>query len=163
MFSAYTKADENFAVEYLNRQEFSLFNQLPPFEKKHAVVVARRILELGFYHPELDRIKLVKLGLLHDIGKVAERNSVFTKSLLVIIRFLFPPLYAWLADRGRTHPHLKRFYIHKHHGEVGAKLLEKIGASALFLSVVRKHDPRVDPFGPQDPIELKILQQADTY
>lgn len=162
MFSIYTKADEIFVRGYLRGEELSLFNQLPGFEKKHAVVVARKMLELALYNPELDQRKLVKLGLLHDIGKIAERNSVLTKSALVVIRFFFPGFYDWLADKGKGDPRFKRFYIHKHHGAVGAELLEKIGVSSEFLSIIKKHDPLVEPFGPEDPIELKILQQADS-
>jgi len=162
MFSAYTKADEIFVRGYLRGEELALFNQLPYFEKEHSVTVARRMLELAFYNPELDQRKLVKLGLLHDIGKVAERNSVFTKSALVIIRFFFPGLYDQLAARGRTDPRFKRFYLHKHHGAVGAEMLEKIGVSGEFLSIIKKHDPRVEPLTVEDPVELKILQEADS-
>jgi putative nucleotidyltransferase with HDIG domain len=162
MFSIYTKADEAFARSYLNIQEMALFNQLPGFEKKHAVVVARKMLDAAQRYPDLDQRKLARLGLLHDIGKVAERNSILTKSILVIVRFFLPGLYNRLADIGKEHPRFRRFYIHKHHGAVGAELLEKIGESSEILSIIKKHDPRIEPFGPEDPIELKILQEADT-
>ena len=162
MFSRYTKADEIFARSYLNIQETSLFNQLPGFEKKHAVVVARKMLESATRHRELDPRKLVRLGLLHDIGKVLERNSILTKSILVIIRFFLPGLYNRLADLGKDRPRFRRFYIHKHHGAVGAELLEKIGVSGDILSIIAKHDPRVEPFGPDMPIEQKILNEADS-
>lgn len=162
MFSVYTRADQIFVRGYLNGEELALFNQLPGFEKKHAAVVARKMLEAAADNPELDRQKLVRLGLLHDIGKISERNSVFTKSVLVVIRFLLPVLYDRLADRGKTDPRFRRFYIHKHHGAAGAEMLEKIGVSGEFLSIIKKHDPRIEPFGPEDPIELKILQQADS-
>jgi putative nucleotidyltransferase with HDIG domain len=162
MFSVYNKSDEAFARNYLRDEELALFNQLPGFEKKHAVVVARKLLELAVYNPELEQQKLVRLGLLHDIGKIAERNSVLSKSCLVILRYFFPGLYDWLAERGRTDRRWRRFYIHKHHGAVGAEMLAKIGVSGEFLSIIKKHDPRVEPFAPDDPIELKILQQADS-
>ena len=162
MFSCYTRIDESFARGSLNIDEFALFNQLPDFEKKHSVTVGRKMLELALSNPELDSRKLVKLGLLHDIGKVVEHNSILSKSVLVIIRYFLPGLYDWLADRGEKKPFLRRFYIHKHHGAVGAKLLEKIGETSEILGIIAKHDPRVEPFGPDDPIELKILQQADS-
>jgi putative nucleotidyltransferase with HDIG domain len=162
MFAVYTKADEAFTRSYLNIQEMALFNQLPGFEKKHSVVVARKMLSASSCHPNLDQRKLVRLGLLHDIGKVAERNSVITKSILVIIRFFLPQLYNHLANIGKNNPRFRRYYIHKHHGAVGAELLEKIGESSDILSIVKKHDPRIDPFKPKDPIELKILQDADS-
>lgn len=162
MFSRYEKADEAFARRYLQGEEWALFNQLPGFEKKHAVVVARKMLDLGVYNPELDQQKLVKLGLLHDVGKIAEHNSVLSKSLLVIVRYFFSGLYDWLAERGRTNKYLRRFYVHKHHGAVGAEMLARIGVSGEFLSIIKKHDPRVEPAMIDDPIELKILQQADS-
>ncbi|MFA4904805.1 MAG: HD domain-containing protein [Desulfobaccales bacterium] len=162
MTAVYGQADEAFARGYLNSAEMDLFNQLPGFEKKHAVVVARKMLELALYNPELDPQKLVKLGLLHDIGKVLERSSLVSKSLLVIIRFFLPQLYDWLAARGVKSIFLRRFFVHKHHGLVGANLLAKIGVSGEFLMIIKKHDPRVEPFAEDDPIELKILQQADS-
>lgn len=162
MFSRYSRADEAFAQGYLNIQERALFNQLPGFEKKHAVVVAKKMLEAARREPKLDERKLVRLGLLHDIGKVSERSSVITKSLLVMIRFFLPGLYDRLAEKGRDDPRFRRYYIHKHHGEIGARLLEKIGVSSEILSIIAKHDPRVEPFGPETPLEQKILNQADS-
>jgi putative nucleotidyltransferase with HDIG domain len=162
MFSRYTKTDESFVRLYLNIDEMALFSQLPSFEKKHSVVVAKKMLEASRLHPELDARKLVLIGLLHDIGKVVEKNSILTKSILVIFRFFLPRFYNYLAEAGKHNRRFRRFYIHKHHGAVGAKLLEKIGESADILSIIKKHDPRVEPFLPDDPIELKLLQQADS-
>lgn len=162
MFSKFTPADQAFARAYLNSKEIDLFNQLPGFEKKHAVVVARKMLEMAVYNRELDEKKLVLLGLLHDIGKISEKNSVLTKSIMVLIRYFFPRAYDWLAEKGKKDDRFKRFYIHKQHGAVGADLLEKIGESPNIISIVKKHDPRVEPFAPKDPIELKILQDADS-
>ena len=82
--------------------------------------------------------------------------------ILVIMRFFSPGLYDRLADGGENHPIFKRFYIHKHHGEVGARLLEKIGETSEILSIIAKHDPRHNPFGPETPIEQKILNEADS-
>ncbi|MDD4178432.1 MAG: HD domain-containing protein [Candidatus Margulisbacteria bacterium] len=162
MLASYNKADAAFANSYLNSEELALFNQLPGFEKKHAVVVAKKMLDLALYNPELDQRKLVRLGLLHDIGKVMERSTVLSKSILVIIRYFFPAFYEWLAAKGKSDPRFKKFYIHRHHGEVGADLLAKIGVSGEYFLMIKKHDPRIEPFGPDDPIELKILQDADS-
>lgn len=159
MFSRYTKADNNFARSYLNIQEMSLFNQLPGFEKKHSVIVAKKMLQKAHDDPKLDERTLVKLGLLHDIGKVVEHNSIITKSILVIIRYFFPKMYNKMAGKGKSDPRFRRYYIHKHHGVVGAELLAKIGESEAILSVISRHD--YDP-QPDDPIELKLLQQADS-
>lgn len=159
MFSRYTKADHNYARSYLNIQEMALFNQLPGFEKKHSVLVAKKLMGKAHDNPKLDERTLVKLGLLHDIGKVVEHNSIITKSVLVIIRYFFPNYYNNLADQGKNNPRFRRYYIHKHHGAVGAELLAKIGESDDILSIISRHD-----YPPQDsdPLELKLLQQADS-
>ncbi|MFH1542247.1 MAG: HDIG domain-containing metalloprotein [bacterium] len=162
MFAAYTQADAEFARKYLKIEEWALFNQLPNFEKIHSVVVARKMLDAIHGQPQYDERKIVRLGLLHDIGKVAEHNSIITKSILVAIRFVAPWLYNWLADRGENMRVLRRFWIHKHHGAVGAKMLERIGESAEILMIIAKHDPRVEEWGPELPFELKLLQEMDS-
>ena len=99
----------------------ALFNQLPGFEKKHAVAVARKMLAAVFGRPEFDERKIAKIGLLHDIGKVLEKNSIFSKSMRVILRFFFPAL-------------------HDDHGDAGARLLEKIGEPEEILSIIHHQD-----------------------
>lgn len=162
MFSQYTKADQAFARSYLTIQEMSLFNQLPGFEKKHCVVVGQKMLDASHHYPDFDQRKLVRLGLLHDIGKVMEHNSILTKSFLVIVRFFTPWLYDRIADHGKDHRIGRRFYVHKHHGAVGANLLERLGVGPEILSIIAKHDPRVCPFDEETPLEQKILNEADS-
>ena len=162
MFARYTADDEAFAKSYLSREEFALFSQLPYFEKKHGVIVAQKMLATARQYPAMDERLLARLGLLHDIGKVIEKNSVITKSLMVIIRFFIPGLYNFCAEQGKHHPFFRRFYSHKHHGMIGAQLLTKLGESSAVISIITKHDPRVEPLGPNDPVELKIMQEADS-
>lgn len=162
MFACYKKEDEKFAQHYLTIQEMSLFNQLPDFEKKHGVVVARKMLALAPKPSQLDERKLARLGLLHDIGKVMERNTITTKSLLVIIRFIWPKLYQLLAARGEHDLRWRRFYVHRHHGELGAHMLEKIGVSGDILSALAQHDPHANPLYVPRTLEEKLLGQADS-
>jgi putative nucleotidyltransferase with HDIG domain len=163
MFAVYTRSDLAFAQSYLNIQEMALFNQLPGFEKKHAVWVAKRMLNAVHGEPHFDERRIAKIGLLHDIGKVVERNSTLTKSWLVIIRFLFPAYYDHLAERGREDPRFRCYYIHKHHGAVGADLLAKIGAPESITVILKNHDPRAAEERGDFPPELQILRDADTY
>jgi len=161
MFSRYSRADEAFTRSYLNIEEMALFNQLPGFEKKHAVTVARKMLAAVFGRPEFDETKIAKLGLLHDIGKVLERNTILSKSMLVSIRFFFPAFYDRLARSGEKDLRFRRFYLHRHHGDAGARLLEKIGEPEEILSIIRQHDPRVGEPGRAEP-ELILLRDADS-
>jgi putative nucleotidyltransferase with HDIG domain len=162
MMAKYHSEDEIYTKKHLSLPEKELFDKLPEFEKKHAVVVAQKMVLASYQHPELDKNKLIKLGLLHDIGKITERNSIFAKSIFVVFRFFSPGLYDRFAKLGETNSFFKRYYVHKNHGVIGAKILETIGEEPQFLSIIKKHDPRVEPFGPEDPLELKILQDADS-
>ncbi|MFA5840272.1 MAG: HD domain-containing protein [Candidatus Margulisiibacteriota bacterium] len=163
MFSVYRKKDEEFAQKYLNIQEMALFNKLPGFEKKHSVRVAKKMLKIAHGNASYDERKLARIGLLHDIGKVVEHNSTLSKSFMVVIRYFLPKQYDRLADEGKYNLKLRRFYIHKHHGAVGAELLAKIGENSNMLTILRKHDPYVEKPNEEDPPELKILQEADAY
>jgi len=163
MFSVYLKKDAAIAQKYLTIPEMALFNKLPGFEKKHAVRVAKKMLKIVHGRADLDERKLARIGLLHDIGKVVEHNSTLRKSFMVIIRYFLPKVYNRLADEGKYNLKLRRFYIHKHHGAVGAELLAKIGETSDILTILRKHDPYVEKPTDIDPPELKILQQADQY
>jgi putative nucleotidyltransferase with HDIG domain len=159
MFSKYTRADAAFARRYLNISEMAFFNQLPNFEKRHSVVVAKKMLKAVRHDHRFNRRKLAKLGLLHDVGKVVEHNSIVTKSILVLIRYFIPALYNRLADLGEDNQRFRRYYIHKHHGAVGAKLLAKLDVSDDIISMIKKHD--LEPSS-SDPVDLKILQEADS-
>jgi hypothetical protein len=40
--------------------------------------------------------------------------------------------------------------------------LSRIGESSEILSIIARHDPRVDPLGDHTPIEQLILNEADS-
>ncbi|OGC12047.1 hypothetical protein A3K48_06190 [candidate division WOR-1 bacterium RIFOXYA12_FULL_52_29] len=162
VFSQYCKNDEKFAALYLRPQELAIFNQLPGFEKKHSVVVARKMLAMSRLHLDLDPSKMARVGLLHDIGKVLERNNVATKAVLVCLRFFLPGAYEYLAEKGRTNRLFRKIYLYKYHGELGAEMLEKIGVSGDILTAVKKHDPKNEPPAGDDPLELALLKRADS-
>lgn len=153
--------NKNFARHNLNIKESSLFFSLPEFEQKHAVVVAHKMIAEGKGLHNVDQRKLVRLGLLHDIGKSAVRMSILDKGLLVITHRLMNPLYDLLAGLGKGENSatiLRQFYVHKHHGLIGSRLLEKIGESHDIIDEVARHD---DAKASND-IYMTILGNADS-
>lgn len=161
MFAVYTPSDEKFALLYLKPKEKKLFDQLPDFEKKHSVIVARKMLALSRLHSEVEPGKLARIGLLHDIGKILEKNTIITKSWLVIIRFLLPGLYDRLAVLGEKDGRFRRFYLHKHHGAKGAELLAPLQVDDDLLSALKNHD-NDKLTASNESIEIKLLKQADS-
>lgn len=161
MSATMNEVDWHFAGRYLNIEEMALFRCLPGFEQKHCVVVAQKIEELIHGRHDVDPRKAIRLGLLHDIGKIDGHLLIFQKSFLTIIRFFIRPLYDFLADRGadkKSNKIFRKFYIHKHHGAIGAKLLEKMGEDREIVICARLHDfPEK-----YDNIYMELLVKADS-
>lgn len=161
LFAKMRDQDRTFARQYLDIKEAALFFTLPEFEQKHAVVVAEKMTGFAKGMHTIDERKLIRLGLLHDIGKAVVRLSIFDKGLLVILHRIIPPLYNYFAKLGEPEDSpniLRKFYVHKHHGLIGAKILEKIGESADIVNEVAAHDK---PKEAHD-IYMRILDRADS-
>ena len=162
MTASMSEEDREFARQNLDIKEASFFFGLPDYEQKHSVVVARKMQGLARSRPDLDKKLLVRLGLLHDIGKAATRLSVIDKSILVVLQHFVHPLYDLLASKGRDDHSFflyRKFYVHKHHGEIGSKMLKRVGVEPELSARILEHD--------ENPIEfsdeyMKILNQADS-
>jgi len=153
--------DRNFARQYLNLKEAALFFSLPGFEQKHAVVVARKMRDEGRGVRDVEERKLIRLGLLHDVGKAAERLSIVDKSVMVIAHRFLPKLYDGLAKKGENEKaasFFRKFYVHKHHGLIGGELLSRIGESADIVAEVKSHDR---PYSSHD-VYMRLLDAADS-
>ncbi|MBU0573578.1 MAG: HDIG domain-containing metalloprotein [Candidatus Margulisiibacteriota bacterium] len=159
--SAMNDEDRVFVRRHLDIQEQALFNSLPDYEQKHAVVVAQKMLNSLKGRHDLDGHKLAKIGLLHDIGKAAVRLSIFDKAAMVALKSLSPWLYDLLSQRGMkdgTPRFFRKFFVYKHHGEIGAEMLRKIGVEDEVLTCVEAHDAM--KFGSDK--YLRSLQDADS-
>ncbi|MBI5700426.1 HDIG domain-containing protein [Candidatus Saganbacteria bacterium] len=153
--------DTAFARQYLDIKESALFFSLPPFEQKHAVVVAEKMAGFAKGMKSVDQRKLIRLGLLHDIGKAAVRLSIFDKTILVVLHRAIPPLYNFLAQKGEPENasrSFRKYYVHKHHGMIGAKMLERIGENQDIIREVADHDTRKI----KGDVYMDLLDRADS-
>jgi len=156
-----TEEDRLFTHQHLNQREAAIFFTLPEFEQKHGVAVARKMLEEAAGIRSIDQKKLVRLGLLHDVGKSAARLTILDKGLLVSLRRFAAPVYNYLAEQGRgdkAFRYFRKFFVHKHHGEVGAELLAKIGESRDIIEEIKRHDK---PYAEHD-VYLRLLDLVDS-
>lgn len=150
MSAKMTEEDRAYARRYLDIKESAFFFGLPEYEQKHAVVVAQKMQKIAQSRRDLNERLLIRLGLLHDIGKAATRLSIFDKSLLVILQHFFRPLYDHLASKGvsdRSFFLYRKFYVHKNHGRIGSEMLKRIGADIELSARILEHD--------EHPIEFK--------
>lgn len=163
LFARMRDEDKVFARQNLNIKEAALFFGLPEFEQKHGVVVAQRMMGEAKGRHDLSERKVIRLGLLHDIGKSAVRLSVFDKSALVILHRILPFIYnyfARLGEKEQSFAFFRKFYVHKHHGLIGSILLKRIGESHDILSEVASHDK---PQTSHDKYMLLLDQADSTY
>ena len=154
--------DKGFVSDYLNVKETALFYRLPEDIRKHSIVVAKKLLELSHdAPPQVEARDLVRVGLLHDIGKGIVHLSVADRAVLVTIRKWLRPMYDLLANRGRDEHASwisRKFYVHREHANIASELLHSSGTEEKIIGIIAGHDE--EPEG-TDPIELVLLRKAD--
>jgi putative nucleotidyltransferase with HDIG domain len=154
--------DRAFVRKHLTIEETALFEQLPDDIKKHSIDISRKLLDVAHGHTkEINQKVLVRAGLLHDIGKGLVRLSVFDRVHLVLLRRLVRPLYDKLASYGGgegSRGVFRKFYVHKEHASIAAKLLEGAGTEGKVVSIIRSHTA---PAEADDPKELILLRKVD--
>jgi len=155
-----SEEDLLFAKSYLTIEEAALFDNLPGYEKKHAIDVARQMADVTRSSNEIKEKEIVKFALLHDIGKATIKLSLPDKAVLIVLRRILPGLYNSMAAKGESGRGFvsKKFYVHKYHAKIGAELLRRAGIEESVAKLVELHDKEPEP---DDPIELMLLRQLD--
>lgn len=141
IFSSITEEDVQFTNKYLNDEERSIFHRLSKGEMKHSIRVAKDIeknyeevlkgINIDIKH----RNQLVKIALLHDIGKVVKRLNVIDKSLLVILNKI-------TKGKISKYKNLEKVNVYFNHGAIGVGLLKELGYDEYWLWVVKNHHNR---------------------
>lgn len=85
-----TDEDKKFIEAYLNKNEQELFYRLSVSEQSHCVRVAKDIKNYIYNKTNdlkynLTKEELIKVALLHDIGKTNCNLNVFEKSIMVLL------------------------------------------------------------------------------
>lgn len=143
--------DKEFIEKYLNKSEYELFYKLPKYEQKHSVKTSKDVQEV-LKSENLYNETLVKVALLHDIGKIYCKLNPIDKGILVLMDKL-------------TNGYLKKFnkikkvYVYYNHPEIGYNLLMKYGYNEEFLYLIRNHhNYNID----NESKYLKILKMCDS-
>ena len=152
--SAQISADDGVYIStHLSPDEQKLFFAMSVVDQYHSLRVAYTIERLVIDGKRnVDREFLIRCALLHDIGRVRGDMSIAGKIFTVLVTNFFPNL-ADKLERGGN----KLIYIYRHHAEIGARKLQKIGLYKEAKIVARHHSPPKD----DDPRELKLLRIAD--
>jgi hypothetical protein len=137
--------DEEWARSHLLPGEQRLWEQMWNPDRRHAVLVARRV-QRALGH-EATR-PVIAAALLHDVGKVQSGLHTYGRVVATLSAAVagHQTASAWAATRGFT----RRVGLYVDHPELGAQMLELAGADPLTVAWTREHHrPRerwtVDP------------------
>ncbi len=154
--SYFTKLDEAYIDKYLQEEEKELFNMLSTGDKHHCVRVAKTAEEYYYQikrdYPQLNTSleEVMKIALLHDIGKIVHPLNILKKSLIVLLNKVS-------SGRLKKLSRIDSIYIYYYHPMEGVKLLRKLGYDENFLYAVEKHHEYIE----SNNILLNILRYAD--
>jgi hypothetical protein len=127
------------ALAILTPEQASLFLQLQPGEKAHALTMVRKLTGQGENQPDL-----LVAAVLHDVGKLRYRLTPLERTMVVVIKAFLPgkarklgslPHGGWERAPGWR----KAFIVAEQHAEWGAQLAHQAGVSSLTETLIREH------------------------
>ncbi len=124
--------DEEFLKCHLDYKERALFDRLGKKEQNHSISVAKGLSEIKDLE---NHNQLVKVGLLHDVGKSMRPLSIMEKGLFVVAHKVLKKKMKRLASFDGVASYL-------YHGERGAEILRRHNVfknQPLFYDVVKTH------------------------
>lgn len=127
----YKPVDDKLLNRYLTKKEKRLFKALRISEQQHSIRVCNKALEQGL-DKNIDKEKLAKIALLHDVGKSTKSLNVFDKSVIVILDKVTNGKLKNLKN--------SKVDIYYNHPQKSVKLLKTINRyDKEFLEAVENH------------------------
>ena len=153
--------DHVFIRRFLDEEEQVLFYGMDVVDQRHALYTAYTALELARGKDGVDGMFLVRIALLHDIGRMKGDLGLWGKVFAVLMHDFSPRLAqrcAHPAKEGCLAFFRRALYVYYHHAEVGSEKLLRLG-HAKEAAAVRLHHK---PASSSDSIELCLLRKADS-
>lgn len=150
--SPFIPINEEILNKYLNKEEKNLFNKLGISDKHHSIRVCKDALKLYSNKENIDKKKLAKIALLHDIGKSEHKLNVIDKSALVILDKV-------MNGKLIKYSNNKKVDSYYNHPKKSISMLKKSNGiyDGEFLEAIEKHHYK--NIGSN--IYLKIIKQCD--
>ena len=139
------KEEREWVKEYLTKEECILFFKLKVYEQRHCIDVAKILEERTNSQKEM-----IRLGLLHDIGKIVYPLNPIQKGVMVLL----DQITKGSIKRCSQSKMVKCYYEHPN---LGYKLLKEMGDyNEVFLGKIKNHHNQ----NIQD-LDLNLLQEVD--
>lgn len=130
--SIFKPIDQILLNKYLNKKEEKIFNKLRKSEKHHSIRVCNKALSICD-DKYINKNKLAKIALLHDVGKSTISLSLIDKSVLVFLNKI---------SNGKIEKYnfIKKVDIYYNHGRNSAEILKKYNKyDRDFLEAIENH------------------------
>ena len=142
--------DKDLIDKYLNKEEKKLFNQLRFSDRHHCIRVCNDALE-RYKQEDIDKNKLAKIALLHDVGKVSSSLNIIDKSVIVILDKI-------TKGKLRKYNSNRKIDTYYNHPKKSVDLLNNINKyDNEFLEAIEKHHYK--EIGSN--LYLKIVKECD--
>ncbi|MBE6052248.1 MAG: HDIG domain-containing protein [Clostridium sp.] len=142
--------DEEIINKYLNEDEKKIFLKLSLSEQQHSIRVCKDALKKNA-ELNVNRYKMAKIALLHDVGKINGKLNIIEKSVIVILDKL-------TRGRLRKYDYNKKIDIYYNHPQKSVKILKEINQyDKEFLEAIEKHHYKYKG----NNIYLKIIKECD--
>ena len=149
MIAKLNDEDLDFLKIHLETHELQLFNQLPTYDQKHCINVARDVKSTCSKRMVQSK-DLIKVALLHDIGKIYNSMNPIDKSIMVLMNSI-------TKGKIKAYKKIKNVNVYYNHGDIGYNLLGKYGYDDRFLFLVKNHHNNKIV----EDIELNLLKECD--
>ena len=137
--------------KYLNKDELEIFMKLKKSERMHSLRVYNAAIQYVEENElKIDRNKLAKCSLLHDIGKTEVSINIVEKSIFIILNFI---------TGNKFLKYNKRVAKYYKHGELGANILANLKEDDDIVECVKNHHNRSN----SENLYLKIISICDDY
>lgn len=154
LLSWFERIDEEFLNYYLDNEERNIFNKLLKTERQHSIRVAKKSLEVMkvFKIENFEEFEVVKMCLLHDVGKMYSKINLFLKPVMVLIRNnkKFRKLVFFLNK--------KKVYNYYKHSKYSFDVLKTLNFSLEVLNSIKYHHSNRDIINNR---YTKILKYCD--
>lgn len=152
------KIDLKYINSYLDNQEIKEFNKLTKVDKQHSIRVAKESVNIlrtnnSISTDEIDEKQLIRVALLHDIGKNKYKLNPIEKATMVILDNITKSKIKKFSDKSNI---IKSYYYHP---EIGVEILKKLDKSYSieFLNAIKFHHKEDHDINDM----LQILKDAD--
>lgn len=137
--SSIKKLDFDFLNKYLDRDEIELFDRLSKSEKHHCIRVAKNAFKYINTNniSNIDVLRIMKICLLHDIGKIGVSLNVIDRSILVLLN-------KFTRGNLKKYDNIKKIDVFYNHPQKAMKYLKNFDYDDDFLFIIRNHHNKDD-------------------